>query len=123
MHGDDNLSDGSGGRCGPERPADPWRWQLRFAGHTARPRSWIRVQLSRLSAGREPRAVTIVNKHKPHAEVQLLFGDRMLYIHPDERDFIDINRFVFAESSSRRPLRRLLRSSPVHPQPYVRELS
>jgi NAD-dependent dihydropyrimidine dehydrogenase PreA subunit len=68
----------------------------------------------------------IVNRHAPHPEVQLLFGDRMLYIHPDEctscdaclpacpvdaiypadkvpageRDFIDINRFVFAESST-----------------------
>ncbi len=75
--------------------------------------------------GRDEAGGDIVNTHRPHAELQFLYGDRMLYIHPDEctscdacmpvcpvdaiypadkvpedqREFIDTNRFVFAESS------------------------
>lgn len=68
----------------------------------------------------------IVNRQAPHPDIVLLYGDRTLYIHPDEctscdacmpacpvdaiypadkvpadqRDFIDTNRFVFAETSA-----------------------
>jgi len=68
----------------------------------------------------------IENRQPPHPELQFLYGDSMLYIHPDEctsctacmpvcpvdaifpadqvpegqRDFIDTNRFIFAETSS-----------------------
>jgi NAD-dependent dihydropyrimidine dehydrogenase PreA subunit len=68
----------------------------------------------------------VVNSHAPHPELRYLYGDRMLYIHPDEctscdaclpecpvdaiypadqvptdqRDFIETNRFVFAETSN-----------------------
>lgn len=67
----------------------------------------------------------VVNTHEPHADLQFLYGDRMLYIHPDEctscdacmpvcpvdaiypadqvppalADFVAVNRFVFAEAS------------------------
>ncbi len=67
----------------------------------------------------------IINRHTPHPELRYLYGDSMLYIHPDEctsceacfpacpvdaiypadevpedqREFIDTNRFIFAESS------------------------
>ncbi len=67
----------------------------------------------------------VVNRQQPHPDIQLLYGDRMLYIHPDEctscdacmpvcpvdaiypgdkvpkdqADFIDTNRFIFAETS------------------------
>ncbi len=67
----------------------------------------------------------IENRQKPHPDLQYIYGDRLLYIHPDEctsctacmpvcpvdaiypadkvpenlHDFIDINRFMFAETS------------------------
>ena len=66
----------------------------------------------------------IVNQHQAHPELQFLHGDTMLYIHPDEctscdaclpecpvdaifpgdrvpedqRDFIELNRFIFSTS-------------------------
>jgi len=68
----------------------------------------------------------IENVHPPHEELQFLYGDRMLYIHPDEctscdaclpvcpvnaiypademppeeAEFIDVNRFIFADIGS-----------------------
>jgi ferredoxin len=67
----------------------------------------------------------VVNRQQPHPELQFLYGDGMLYIHPDEctscdacmpvcpvdaifpadkvpagmRDCIETNRFIFAETS------------------------
>ena len=67
----------------------------------------------------------VMNTQEPHPDLQFLYGDRMLYIHPDEctscdacmpvcpvdaiyteddvpedqHDFIAVNRFVFAETS------------------------
>jgi NAD-dependent dihydropyrimidine dehydrogenase PreA subunit len=68
----------------------------------------------------------IENRQAPHPELRFLYGDTMLYIHPDEctsctacmpvcpvdaifpadqvpadqAEFIDTNRFIFAESSA-----------------------
>lgn len=65
----------------------------------------------------------VVNQHQPHADLQFLHGDSMLYINPDEctscdaclpecpvdaiypadrvpsneAEFIDVNRFIFAD--------------------------
>jgi len=76
--------------------------------------------------GRDAADGDIVNIQEPHSELQFLHGDTMLYIHPDEctscdaclpecpvdaiypadrvpqeeQDFIDVNRFVFAENTS-----------------------
>ena len=66
------------------------------------------------------------NIQEPHSQVKFLYGDRMLYIHPDEctsctacmpvcpvdaiypeddvpenlREYVDVNRFIFAETST-----------------------
>jgi NAD-dependent dihydropyrimidine dehydrogenase PreA subunit len=73
--------------------------------------------------GRDQDGTSIVNTHPAHAELQFLYEDRMLYINPDEctscdaclpecpvdaifpadrvpqdqREFVDVNRFVFAD--------------------------
>jgi NAD-dependent dihydropyrimidine dehydrogenase PreA subunit len=73
--------------------------------------------------GRDAADGEVVNTHPAHAEMQFLYGDTMLYINPDEctscdaclpecpvdaifpadrvpkkeHDFIDVNRFVFAD--------------------------
>jgi NAD-dependent dihydropyrimidine dehydrogenase PreA subunit len=73
--------------------------------------------------GHDADGTTVANTHEAHPELQFLYGDRMLYINPDEctacdacmsecpvdaifpgekvpsgeNDFIDINKFVFAD--------------------------
>jgi NAD-dependent dihydropyrimidine dehydrogenase PreA subunit len=76
--------------------------------------------------GRETADGEVVNVHPPHPDLQFLHGDAMLYIHPDEctscdaclpecpvdaiypadrvpedeQEFIDLNRFIFADTSA-----------------------
>lgn len=76
--------------------------------------------------GRDAQDGNVVNEHPPHPDLRFLHGDAMLYINPDEctscdaclpecpvdaiypadrvpedqREFIDLNRFVFADISA-----------------------
>jgi NAD-dependent dihydropyrimidine dehydrogenase PreA subunit len=76
--------------------------------------------------GRDQELESVVNTHVAHDELQHLYGDRMLYINPDEctscdacvtecpvdaiypgekvpddqAEFTDVNRFIFADISS-----------------------
>jgi NAD-dependent dihydropyrimidine dehydrogenase PreA subunit len=76
--------------------------------------------------GRDAADGDVVNEHPAHPDLQFLHGDTMLYIHPDEctscdaclpecpvdaifpadrvpteeKEFIELNRFIFAETSA-----------------------